>query len=350
MTDSPSNPTTLTSPVVFFIFNRPETTKRVFDEIRQARPATLFVIADGPRPEQPTDIERCQAARAIVENPDWSCKLITHYAASNLGCGQRIISGLDWVFTQVEQAIILEDDCLPDPSFFRFCDSLLNHYQQDSRVMHVSGHNRLMQWRSQQSRYFATYLYGSPWGWGTWRRAWQHFCKDQDQWRSLAHQANVAELMGTQALLDSFLHPFKNYPMSQLANEWGFIWTLSKLLQGGVSILPSKNLVSNIGIGSGATHTKGGNALLFQDTPRYALAFPLHHPTDLAVDYDYEQQHLLWYQGKSDPSLLLPLVHHLMAQKRMIHALIVLEKILKDSAETAKYLALKQKIMQQLRP
>ena len=334
------------TPVVLCVFNRPDTTQTVFEAIRRARPARLYVVADGPRDRG--DRQACQQVRQIIDTLDWPCELHTNYAETNLGCGERIVSGLDWVFDQVDQAIVLEDDCLPDPSFFPFCETLLDHYRHDPRVMHIGGHNRLMQWRPQTASYFGTYLYGSPWGWATWRRAWRCFRRESDAWRQLAHDPTVAERLPNREVYDSFLHPFKNYSMEQLQSEWGFIWTLSKLLSEGLSIVPSKNLVSNIGIGAGATHTRGAVALLFQNTPRYAMEFPLRHPSALVADREYEYQHLLWYQGRSDPRLLLPLVHHLRSQNRHVHALLVLEKILQTTPSSPDARELKASLLQQL--
>ena len=132
----------LGTPVAFLVFNRPDTTARVFAEIARARPPKLLVVADGPRTDVPGEPERCQAARAIVEHGvDWPCQVLTNYADSNLGCKRRVSSGLDWVFDMVEAAIILEDDCLPHPTFFRFCEELLDRYRDDERIMTVSGIN-----------------------------------------------------------------------------------------------------------------------------------------------------------------------------------------------------------------
>ena len=115
----------LNTPVAFLIFNRPHTTQRVFAEIAKARPPKLLVVADGPRNDRPGEAELCAQTRAIIDQVDWDCEVLTHYADKNMGCKKRIASGIDWVFTQVEEAIILEDDCLPEASFFQFCEENL---------------------------------------------------------------------------------------------------------------------------------------------------------------------------------------------------------------------------------
>ena len=166
------------TPVAMLIFNRPETTARVFERVREARPPKLLVVADGPRADRPGEAGRCREARAVVEAVDWPCELMTDYSEANLGCGERISSGLDWVFDSVEEAIVLEDDCLPHPSFFRFCEELLKRYRAEERVMHVSGDNfqsagraggavgRLLRLAGRSwspSYYFSRYAH--VWGW-----------------------------------------------------------------------------------------------------------------------------------------------------------------------------------------
>ena len=129
------------TPVAFLVFNRPDVTEKVFAEIRKAKPPQLLVVADGPRKEKPDEIEKCQAVRSIIEKVDWECQVYKNYSDINLGCKLRVYSGLNWVFDTVETAIILEDDCLPHPTFFRFCDELLTKYREDKRVMMISGTN-----------------------------------------------------------------------------------------------------------------------------------------------------------------------------------------------------------------
>jgi hypothetical protein len=157
------------TPIAFFIFNRPDTTARVFEAIRQAQPSKLLVVADGPRSTRPGEAEKCAATRAIIDQVDWECEVLTNYSDVNLGCRHRVSSGLDWVFEQVEEAIILEDDCLPHPTFFRFCEELLEWYRHDHRIVAISGDNFQNGHQSGEfSYYFSRYVH--IWGWATWRR------------------------------------------------------------------------------------------------------------------------------------------------------------------------------------
>jgi len=337
------------TPVVLFLFNRPECTRQVFAVIRQLRPRQLFVVADGPRPTHSDDPLLCQQARAIVSAPDWPCEVLTNFASTNLGCGRRIVSGLDWVFEQVEEAILLEDDCLPDLSFIAFCEELLNDYREDPRVMHIGGHNRLIAWLPDSSSYHATSQYGSPWGWATWRRAWQCFRRDAHNWRRLAEELTTTQLGWSQETQADFLIPFQTFTREKLVDEWGIIWTLSKMLKGGLSLFPARNLISNVGFGPQATHTVLSDALLFQNTPRFSLDFPLKHPSHLQPDSHYEWQHLRWTQCRPSPELLQPLLDHLLAQNRPVHALVLIEQVFRRSVPAPVYEQLKASVLRQVR-
>src|SRR5260370_10031212 len=126
------------APVALFVFNRPHLTARSYDLIRQAKPRRIFIVGDGPRVGHPDDLELCRATRRIVSSPDWKCDLQTNFAEENLGSGCRVSSGLAWVFSQCEEPIVLEDDCVPSRSFFNFCTTLLTYYLHAERVMQLS--------------------------------------------------------------------------------------------------------------------------------------------------------------------------------------------------------------------
>src|SRR5512139_3287315 len=171
----------LKTPVAFIIFNRPDTAERVFAEIAKARPPKLLVVADGPRANRSGEAEKCAATRAIIDRVDWDCEVLTNFSDTNLGCKNRVSSGIDWVFEQVPEAIILEDDCLPHPTFFRFCEELLERYRDDERIGMISGDNfQLGQKRTDASYYFSRYNH--IWGWASWRRAWRHYDREASAW------------------------------------------------------------------------------------------------------------------------------------------------------------------------
>ena len=171
-------------PIAVIIFNRPTEAEQLLRVIRQVQPNQLFVIADGSRANKADDLELCKATRSIFDHIDWNCQVFRNYANENLGCGLRPATGISWVFEHVEEAIILEDDCLPDLSFFQFCQELLEKYRYDQRVMHIAGSSYSIRDEEQPDSYVFS-RYTLSWGWATWRRAWQHYDFDMTKWDSL---------------------------------------------------------------------------------------------------------------------------------------------------------------------
>jgi len=241
-------------PVVFILYNRPNTTVLAWKAIEHWQPAQLFLIADGPKAGDPRDLELSQEARQIVENVKWPCDVRRLYSQTNLGCRQRVSSGLDQVFAEVESAIILEDDCLVQDDFFSFCATLLKRYADDTRFWGVSGTSYLNSASSEQETYFAT-RYASSWGWATWRRAWQKAdlqMRFWPQWRKskawYQWVENTRERWYWNLLFDDcYKKRIDSWATPFLANQW-----YSK----GLFLMSSHNLVSNVGFGRLGTHTR----------------------------------------------------------------------------------------------
>jgi len=279
----------LTTPVALLIFNRPDTTARVFEAIRQAKPPQLLVVADGPRPDRADDIEKCKAARAIVEGVDWDCEVLTNYSDLNLGCGKRPATGITWVFEQVEEAIIFEDDCLPHPTFFRFCEELLSYYRHDERIMVISGNNfQFGRSRTDYSYYFSRYNH--IWGWASWRRAWKYFDYDLKLWPKIRKENWLTSILENRKVVKYWT---KNFQRTYEGDPtvWDYRWTFACWIQNGLTILPNVNLVSNIGFGEDATHTIGSKSRV-ANLPVKEMNFPLKHPPFLlrhveADDFTY---------------------------------------------------------------
>ena len=243
----------LKTPVAYIIFNRPRHTRETFAAIRAQRPETLLIIADGPREGHPTDAERCRETREIVEQIDWPCRVLQNYAQQNMGCKKRVSSGLDWVFEQVERAIIIEDDCLPNDDFFVFCDTLLDRYEHDERVWVVTGNNfQRGQKRGDAAYYFSKYNH--CWGWATWRRAWQHYRVDMPfwpEWGTTADWRHKSLDSVERKVWSGFLDRVKNGEI----DTWDYQWTACAWYYGGLTATPNANLVTNLGFGPDATHT-----------------------------------------------------------------------------------------------
>ncbi len=246
------------TPVLFLIYKRPETTARVFKALRKVQPKKLFVAADGPLSEKLEERERCEETRAVISNIDWDCDVAKLYREKNLGCKIGVSSAITWFFESVEEGIILEDDCVPDSSFFWFCQDLLEYYRNDKRISMISGNNfQNGIERGDGSYYFAKYPW--VWGWATWRRAWEKYD---------VNMTTYPLFLKTNQFANVFTNPdeqryWKRVLDKTFRNEidtWDYQWFYSVWQQNGLSITPNTNLVSNIGFGiPGATHTNKFN-------------------------------------------------------------------------------------------
>ncbi len=285
------------------MFNRPQKTQRVFDEIKKARPQKLFVVADGPRNE--TDKLKCEAVRNIIEQQvNWPCQVLKNYAEHNLGCKIRISSGITWVFQNVEEAIFLEDDCVPDQSFFPFCQELLEKYRNDSRIMSISGYNMALRdnrFKCQSSYYFSNI--GLILGWASWRRAWQYYDVNINWWPDIKKSGLLHKVLKNPPVVNHYEHLFDQYHQ-QTVDSWDSQWFLTRWWKRGLSIVPKTNLVTNIGFDAEGAHTAIDPNDPRAHVPIVPMSFPLAHPADFVVDKaadDYTFKHymginLLWSQ------------------------------------------------------
>ncbi|WP_036532863.1 hypothetical protein [Neosynechococcus sphagnicola] len=266
----------LKTPVALLIFNRPHCTKKVFETIRRAKPPILLLVADGPRTNLSSDIENCALSRKLVDNIDWNCQVLKNYSDINLGCKYRVSTGLNWVFENVEEAIILEDDCLPDLSFFRFCEELLEIYHEDERIMAVCGTNfQFGRNKTQESYYFSRYNH--CWGWASWRRAWQHYDLEMKLWPVIRDQGLLKNILENDRLFNTWNEIFESVFCDRI-DTWDYQWTFACWAQNGLSVLPNVNLVTNIGYDSEGTHTRDQNSHL-ANIPSTSIDFPLKHPS-----------------------------------------------------------------------
>jgi hypothetical protein len=284
-------------PVLFLIFNRPDLTRLTFDRIRAARPSKLFIAADGPRAEQPDDPRLCQEARSIVGTIDWDCELKTFYREENVGCRRAVSTAISWFFEHVDAGVILEDDCLPDPSFFTFCSEMLARFQDDERVMQVSGTTATGEWKSgAQSYHFS--LYGGIWGWASWRRAWQHYDVTMKAWRDPDTRKRVRRIIADAAQFRARAKMF-DLGVSGNIDTWDYQWSLARILNEGLTVVPSVNLVSNIGFRTDATHTRHESSPL-SGRPTYSLSLPIRHCATVARDVEYDREYSRRHGHTSD--------------------------------------------------
>ncbi len=274
------------TPIAFFVFNRPELTKRVFNEIRKSKPRKLLVVADGPRANRIDENEKVVKVKEVIEKGvDWDCDVITNYSDENLGCKNRVSSGINWVFDTVEEAIILEDDCLPCQSFFRFCQELLDKYRYDERVSIVSGDNFGFGYRrTQYSYYFSKYTH--IWGWASWRRCWRHYDVDMKIWPSIRDDGRLSNIFPDQREQRYWERIFESVYRGQI-DTWDFQWVFCNFILGKLSVMPSVNLISNLGFSDNATHTKKGGR--YANMQAQDIDFPMKHPPSVKCDIQLEQ-------------------------------------------------------------
>src|ERR1035437_716672 len=274
--------------VALIVFNRPQHVRRLLDALSKVKPPKIYVIGDAPRENRPDDIPLVAEVRSLLETFPWECEVHYNYATSNLGCGKRPASGISWVLEQEESVIILEDDCIPGEDFFRFCDEMLDRYADDERVMMASGDNFIPpgKRRGRHSYHFSKYHH--IWGWATWRRAWTKFDFEAGGLPEFLDSGTFRGLCANWIERIYWRHVFKDLLARGWAHIWDYQWLYAIWKNRGVSVHPSVNLISNVGIGVDATHTTGDSVMNHLTPER--MEFPLKHPTQVVRDKAIERQ------------------------------------------------------------
>lgn len=313
----------LDTPVGLSVFNRPDLTELVFQAIAHARPKRLFVFADGPR--SPDEAELCARARAVAEGVDWNCDVRHDFSEVNLGARRRYASGVDWIFSQVNEAIIFDDDCVPDPTFFPFCEAMLEHYRDDTRVMMVTGSNYLERWKEDRQSYHFSY-FGSPWGWATWKRAWKFYDITMAAWGDEEVKARIRDLIADEEIFAFQARRFDRlYADSGDRHSWDLPWSFARLMQGGLTVVPAVNLISNLGNLDGRGVPPTHPLANLRTAP---LPSPLRLQSSVAVDRLYDKRHVRriyeWWQTSSKPRVQSPTMYQRVARRlrrRLAHLL-----------------------------
>ncbi|MFB6226475.1 MAG: glycosyltransferase family 2 protein [Candidatus Paceibacteria bacterium] len=282
----------LNAPVLFLVFNRLDTTKKVFEEIRKARPKKLFIAADGPRTKEEKK-KTDEVRNYVLKNIDWDCKVKKFFRKKNLGCKYAVSGAIDWFFENVEQGIILEDDTLPSQSFFRFCQELLEKYKKEEKVMHISGTNVEGVSDIEESYLFSKTF--NVWGWATWKRAWKCYDVEMRDWIRYRSFSGLKDL-GYRGLFWSLnARRILNLTYKGKIDTWDYQWDFACRKKGGLSIIPQKNLITNIGFEEG-THTtnyKKENKSL----KRFEISFPLEHNLHVKPSQFYYERFMSFFQG-----------------------------------------------------
>jgi hypothetical protein len=267
---------------MFLFFRRPEPTARVFEAIRESRPPRLYLVADGPRSDVADDEEFCEATRAVADRVDWPCEVIRDYSDRNLGMQERTVSGIDLTLEREEQAIILEDDCLPHPTFFRWCEEMLDRYRDDERVMHISGSQLLPRpSRNGASYYFSRYVH--VWGWATWPRAWRLYDDDLRDWHGKSKRRREAQLRRMYSEESERRYWRYVWNNSEQIDTWDSLWSYVVQARGLCAANPNTNLISNIGFGEEATNAIE-DPFGIAARPLEGMEFPLIHPPSVERD------------------------------------------------------------------
>jgi hypothetical protein len=271
-----------TSPVLLLAFNRPDKMLKLFEVLRMVKPRHLFVAIDGPRDNNPDDKEKVMQVRQIIGSIDWPCSVAKMYHDRNLGCKLAVSRAITWFFDNVEEGVILEDDCIPSPDFFRYASELLKHYRDDERIMTIAAqHFHRNMHRPKYSYFFSRYNH--CWGWASWRRAWKLYDKDMSLWPVLRDTDWLLGIgNGSRTFQRYWTNIFDKVHAGDV-DSWAYRWTFSSWVQNGLCILPARNLVVNIGFDDCSTHTK-------KDVPEEwtlqleKMIFPLEHPIGMVRD------------------------------------------------------------------
>jgi hypothetical protein len=244
----------LDTPILFIIFNRPDVTEEVFNVIKKHQPKQLFIAADGPRSGSLEDLELCKETRSVINKIDWPCELKTLFRDQNLGCGLAVSSSISWFFEHVEEGIILEDDCLPNDSFFTFCEILLEKYRNTDNVMHIGGSNFQFGTKYSNSSYYFSAI-PHVWGWASWRRAWKLYDYNLSDLNIFLNKNKISNYISDKKTYNFWFEIFCKMNQKKI-DTWDYQWQYAIWNNNGLSIIPSENLIKNIGFGINATHTK----------------------------------------------------------------------------------------------
>lgn len=277
------------APVLLITFNRPNYTRKVLDKIKLAKVKKLYIAIDGPRSGNENDRKALEEIHTIIKNIDWDCQVFTNFQEKNLGCGWGPATAINWAFENEEKLIILEDDCLPSGAFFPYCDYLLNKYSNDSRIWLISGRSHEPESERFRNSDYVFSHYGHSWGWATWKRCWDQFDMYMKNFPDFIKEGGACNVFFSKRegrrYNKLYRKLYKDVNLS--AHVWDYQFGYSIIVNGGLCIVPAKNLIQNIGYYG--THTSKPNkytALIahedfsIKNEPKFILAnrdFDLYH-------------------------------------------------------------------------
>lgn len=266
----------MNTPLLLITWRRPHTLRQVIDAIRPVAPTRLYVACDGPNPDRPGEAEKVEATRALIELAiDWPCAIERLYFGTNQGCRLGVSRAITWFFEQVEEGIILEDDCVPHPDFFIYCTNLLEYYRNDTRVWSICGSNFQSDKIASKATYYFS-IHGDSWGWATWKRAWRHYSEAEQNWPVFRDSGCLSDIF-----LNIYEQAYWRFTLDRLFDEgkpssWAYQWFLTSYMNNGLHIWPNCALIRNVGYGDDATHTKVSEFFMGQPfSPLSEIVHPL---------------------------------------------------------------------------
>ncbi len=276
------------TPILLLVFNRPDKVRQLLSALAKVQPKKLYVSADGPRVGVVADVQKCQETRALFLEIPWECEVVTNFSDTNLGCMNGPVSGINWFFDQVEEGIILEDDCIPSPAFFPYITELLNIYRENGQIMHLSGTSFLKKESTNLNSdyYFSKIAHG--WGWATWRRAWNKFDLEMKHIKELEDDMKKQKPFLFTKHQKFWLRLFKHISRSKTdMGIWDAQWEYSILYNNGICVTPTTNFIENVGFDAEATHTKKKPSFINQTESQTRLS---QKTKDIAINYDFDAQ------------------------------------------------------------
>lgn len=280
-------------PVAIIFFTRPDKLKEVFEQVRKAKPNKLFLIQDGPRKNNyEEDLANINKCREVVENIDWECEVYKDYSETNLGVGKRPATGISWVFENVDKAIILEDDCVPDLSFFKFSKEMLDKYEANEKIMLISGMNLLEEYNNNYSYTFSKAC--TIGAWATWKRVWEQYDFEIKKFDDRTIKKKLKKEIVFKNVIDLKFWAWNLTREKIKHNErlqwWDYQLSFLLYLNSGLGIVPSKNLIKNIGFGEGASNVSNKEDGLHFNIKRYKIESKLNHPKEIKWDYEFDKE------------------------------------------------------------
>ena len=280
-------------PILFCVFNRLDTTIKVFEKIRKIKPIKLYIVSDAPRESRPDEDKKVYEVRDYIENSiDWECEVHKNYATKNMGCGKRISSGISWAFEQEEELIILEDDCIPDLSFFRYCQEMLEYYKDDTRILMIGGNNPVGHLYSSKYDYLFSHV-PFMWGWATWKRSWELYDYYITSWKDNKNNPIIKKSLSVRSAYMYYTAQFEYLSKGLDNGIWDYQFMYVGIINSMYGILPTCSLVNNIGFSEESTHTKESPKWMNKKVSE--MSFPIQYRKGVEWDKDFDEIYFRLY-------------------------------------------------------